>query len=275
MNNSERRTGSPQADALIFDVDGVLLNVERSFPEVIRQAVCLGWVQFCGGEADCAGYASPHERVMKRHGGFNDDFDLAWALLCICAASGRKKLSEAFPAPQKLDELTAGFTAGSVEEWVTRTFSPAVPRRAVRRLCARLYRGKSGGDGLCRLEMPMLRCSWRRLPLPVGIYTGRSLDEWELARRTLGWEDFPSDRVIVSDSGILKPSPRGLEILCARMGVSSPLFLGDTASDLKAFQAFGRGSFAAIGNLLPEAPAVYSSTNSALLGEIGFSANAI
>ncbi len=29
-------------DAFIFDVDGVLLNVERSFPEVIRQGIQKG-----------------------------------------------------------------------------------------------------------------------------------------------------------------------------------------------------------------------------------------
>lgn len=31
-----------KADALIFDIDGVLLDVTGSFPEVIRQAVSIG-----------------------------------------------------------------------------------------------------------------------------------------------------------------------------------------------------------------------------------------
>ena len=39
-------------DALIFDIDGVLLNVENSFPEVIRTAINECWESMCGGCAD-------------------------------------------------------------------------------------------------------------------------------------------------------------------------------------------------------------------------------
>ena len=66
-----------KADALIFDIDGVLLDVTKSFPEVIRLCIVNGWEKFCGGAADCAGYGPEHEWVMKRHGSFNDDYDLA------------------------------------------------------------------------------------------------------------------------------------------------------------------------------------------------------
>ena len=43
-----------KADALIFDIDGVLLDVTKSFPEVIRLCIVNGWEKFCGGAADCA-----------------------------------------------------------------------------------------------------------------------------------------------------------------------------------------------------------------------------
>ena len=42
-------------DALIFDIDGVLLNVENSFPEVIRTAINECWESMCGGCADSGG----------------------------------------------------------------------------------------------------------------------------------------------------------------------------------------------------------------------------
>ena len=86
-----------KADALIFDIDGVLLDVTRSFPEVIRQAVFGGWEKFCGGISDTPGYNAGHERVLKRHGAFNDDYDIAWTLLSMAAASGEKLLSKALP----------------------------------------------------------------------------------------------------------------------------------------------------------------------------------
>ena len=117
----------------------------------------------------------------------------------------------------------------------------------------------------------MLHCHWRELPLPVGIYTGRNLAEWELAKESLGWQDFPIEQVIHSDSGILKPSPSGLEILCKNLGANAPLFFGDTASDIKAYTAFGKGRFVAIGDLLPEADLIYNDTEDALEMLLNFS----
>ena len=104
----------PTPDCLIFDVDGVLLDVSRSFPEVIRLCVFEGWEKFCGGVSDSGGYTAEYERLLKRHGGFNDDYDIAWVLLSISEASGAKKLSEAFPSFEKLEREISTFAAGDV-----------------------------------------------------------------------------------------------------------------------------------------------------------------
>ena len=250
-----------KADALIFDIDGVLLDVTKSFPEVIRLCIVNGWEKFCGGAADCAGYGPEHEWVMKRHGSFNDDYDLAWTLLSMAAASGEKLLSRALPSPERLTEELADFRAPLVE-WVLGKYGGLVPRSESRAMCAELY-----GDperGLYRLEKPALSRRWDKLGLPVAIYSGRNAYEWELAKKSLGWEDFPDELIIHSDHGIEKPSPEGLEILCGRIGASSPVFFGDTASDMKAQAAFGRGHFAAVGRLLPEAEYRFDTTEEAV-----------
>ena len=258
-----------QADSLIFDVDGVLLNVEKSFPEVIRQGVLRGW-RLWGGQADCEGYGAEHEWVLKRHGAFNDDFDLTWALLCICAASGESRLSDAFPTPQKLAAEVSTLRDGDVVSWVLSRYGEGVSRGTIRRMCHDLYQGTAEEEGLFRLEIPMLRRSWRDLPLPVGIYTGRCVSEWKLAQESLNWQDFPLERVIHSETGVLKPSPKGLEILCERMGVKSPLFFGDTASDMMAGLAFSGCQFVAVGGLLPEAQLKFVDTESALAELLDF-----
>ncbi|MCE5202577.1 MAG: HAD family hydrolase [Synergistaceae bacterium] len=249
-------------DALIFDIDGVLLDVRHSFPEVIRQCILQGWEIFCGGISDAGGYTQAHERLLKRHGAFNDDYDIAWTLLSISSRSGKRRLSAAFPSPEKLEEEIETFK-GSVPLWVASRYGELVPRSEVRSLCAELY-GTGDTGGLHMLETPMLHSHWSELPLPVGIYTGRNLIEWELAKKSLGWQDFPSEHVVHSDSGILKPSPEGLDILCKSLGSCSPLFFGDTASDMKAHKAFGKGDFVAIGELLPEAGLIFKDTESAL-----------
>ncbi|MDL2298463.1 HAD family hydrolase [Synergistaceae bacterium OttesenSCG-928-D05] len=245
-------------DALIFDIDGVLINVEKSFPEVIRLSVLRGWEKFCGGESDAPGYTPAHERILKRHGAFNDDYDIVWLLFSISAATGEKKLSRAFPSPEKLQSEISRFS-GDLGAWVQERYGALVSRSAVRADCSALYTGE-----MYKLESPMLRCHWKKLPLPTAIYTGRDAIEWELAKKTLGWEDFPSELIIHSDSGIRKPSPKGLEILCGRLGVKNPLFFGDTASDMQALATFENGYFVAIGDLLPEAKYIYKNPELAL-----------
>ena len=251
----------PQADSLIFDVDGVLLDVTKSFPEVIRSCVAEGWEELCGGVTDCRGYGKGHETVLKRHGAFNDDYDIAWLMLTLAAASGKKKLSEALPAPEQLAAALETFSA-PLSGWLAQKYGTPVPRQKVRERCAELYGVK--GRGLHLLEKPMLARSWKELPLPCAVYTGRNSLEWELAKESLGWEDFPEELVILSDSGITKPSPEGLRLLCERLGTKNPVFFGDTASDLQAQANFGKGWFAAVGELLPEAEYRYPEIESAL-----------
>lgn len=251
-------------DALIFDVDGVLINVEKSFPEVIRRSVLEGWKKFCGGTVDAPGYTKEHERILKRHGAFNDDFDIVWVLLAIARTGDSVRLSEAFPSPERLAREVRTLS-GPVPSWVLARYGSEFSRHEIRQMCADHYMNE-----LHKLETPMLRCHWSKLPLPVAIYTGRSGAEWLLAKRLLGWEDFPDELVIHSDSGVLKPSPHGLTLLCERLGAARPVFFGDTASDLMAGRAFGKGYFIAIGDLLPDARYIYANTESALESLLNF-----
>lgn len=256
-------------DALIFDIDGVLINVEKSFPEVIRLSVLEGWEKFYGGTVNDPGYTKEHERILKRHGAFNDDFDIVWVLLAIAWASGSPRLSKAFPSPERLArELET--LCGPMISWVRSRYGSEPPRQKIREMCANRYMNE-----LYKLETPMLRCHWSELPLPAAIYTGRNDAEWFLAKSVLGWEDFPDELAINSDSGVLKPSPQGLALLCERLGADRPVFFGDTASDIIASRAFGKGYFVAVGDLLPDAEYIYENTEKALKSLLNFKVRGI
>lgn len=257
-------SGTFTPDALIFDVDGVLINAEKSFPEVIRISILEGWEKFCGGDADSPGYTKEHARILKQHGAFNDDYDIVWALLSMAEASGSAKLSQAFPTPERLAEEVKTY-GGSMRSWVETRYGAGVPYREVHEMCLNRYMGE-----LYLMETPMLRCHWKELPLPAAVYTGRNGAEWLLAKKILGWEDFPDELVINSDSGVKKPSAEGLELLCARLGASRPAFFGDTASDIMSSRAFGRGYFVAVGDLLPDAEHIYKETEEALAALLNF-----
>lgn len=251
-------------DALIFDIDGVLINVEKSFPELIRLSVMEGWEKFCGGETDVSCYTKEHEKVLKLHGAFNDDFDIVWLLLCMAWATEKRQLSSAFPSPELLAHEIATFS-GSVRSWAAERYRAKLPYDEVRAMCARRYM-----EELYKLETPMLTCHWKELPLPVAIYTGRNNAECLLAKKLLGWEDFPDELIIHSDSGITKPSPLGLEILCEKLGAGNPVFFGDTGSDIMASRAFGKGYFVAIGDLLADAEYRYDDPQEALEALLNF-----
>lgn len=258
-------------DALIFDVDGVLLDVRNSFPEVIRLSVLEGWQSFCGGivgVARCAndapGYTPEHARILKQHGAFNDDYDIVWVLLSMAAGTGESALSKAFPSPERLiGELQS--LDGDLVAWTLSRYGERVPRDKIREVCMRRYFSE-----LYTRELPMLRCHWGELPLPTAIYTGRNGAEWILAKKALGWEDFPDRLVVHSDSDIKKPSPEGLRLLCERLGASKPAFFGDTRSDMMAAQAFGKGYFVAIGDLLPDVQFIYETPERALEALLNF-----
>ncbi len=70
--------------------------------------------------------------------------------------------------------------------------------------------------------------------------------------------------MVTPESGITKPSPDGLAVLCEKSGTANPLFLGDAESDRQALRAFGKGTFAAVGDFLADEEIRYSCPSDAL-----------
>ncbi|MDR3254045.1 MAG: HAD family hydrolase [Synergistaceae bacterium] len=263
-------------DCLIFDVDGVLIEADKSFPEMIRAVVEDLW-HGAGFVAESPGYSAELNYVFKRHGSFNDDYDIAWSLLNIMAfrsGTNRRgengKRSPEFPlSPEELGDIISR-CAGDCVEWMRSAFPERFGREHVREMCVRTYFGLEEQKGMYAIETPLLRSHWRSLPLPAYIYTGRNGAEWGLAKEILSWEDFPDERVIGFDSGIRKPSPRGLFSLCDAFGHERPMFFGDTASDRKAWEAFGKGHFVAIGDILRDDKPNFANVEDALFCILGW-----
>jgi phosphoglycolate phosphatase-like HAD superfamily hydrolase len=235
-------------DCLIFDVDGVLLRSNETYQEIIRLIVEGEW-RSAGRDADAPGYSAGLNAVFKTHGSFNDDYDIAWVLLNIALSGGDEKLSVALPSPGRLEEIISS-CGRSCSEWLPKRFDVRRGLDEIREQGYKLFMGLDGEPGLWKLDRPELEADWRDLPLPTYIYTGRNFKEWGFAQHTLGWEDFPDERVVHSGTGIKKPSPRGLEFICEKFGHERPVFFGDTMSDKLSYDAFGRGIFAAVGGLL-------------------------
>lgn len=271
----EKHTFSP--DLVVFDVDGVLVDSSRSYPEVIARCIHWAWSGVLGRIPDGEGFTEEHFRASKTHPAFNDDYDIAWALINCGARSPSTLLSKALPTAEEWLALMAGCPENSMEEWTRDSFGEKVTREVVRRVCEEMY---FGGDqweamgmellyttrrrGLWEEDIPLASFHWKDLPTPAAIYTGRPLSELALALKVLGWEDFPLHLAVTPDDGILKPSPEGLEILCNRTDRACPLFLGDAESDRRSALAFGRGAFGAIGDFLDDEVNCYETPREAL-----------
>ncbi|MDR2780028.1 MAG: HAD family hydrolase [Synergistaceae bacterium] len=255
-------SGPVDPDCLVFDVDGVLIESRESYQETIRKIVEREW-DMSGFTVDRRGYSPELNRVLKNHGAFNDDYDIAWTLLNIAAAGGREKLSEALPQPETLAHLIADCGNDCVD-WLPRRCENRYDRLRIRQLGRAFYAGADDSPGEWTLDKPMLDIHWSLLPLPPYIYTGRDEKEWRLAQKTLQWDDFPDDRVVQVDMGIKKPSPEGLEYISRVFGHERPIFFGDTMSDFMSSEAFGRGWFAAVGDMIPKASLRFPDIQTAL-----------
>jgi histidinol-phosphate aminotransferase len=181
---------------LVLDVDGVLIEADRSFQEAVSRALSelvpgLGW-------------SDEHFRAFKRIGGFNNDFRLtagAWAL------AERGELARVFEG-RPFPELSARMEAlePRAKEVVQRHYVDTIqyerPLVELQELAA------TGWD--------------------LAVLTGRPPEELELAWKVLGWS-LPA----VCDSGphLRKPEPAGLLQLADAFRAETIVFAGDTLDD--------------------------------------------
>ena len=251
---------------LVFDIDGVLLDVTNSFPLVINMVVKKTLKNFSLACSDLP-YSAREENFLKLHGGFNDDWDIA---LFLCNMALRKKQQEIrcnFYNPT-LEEIKDAVTDHffPTEQWLEYKFGMTINRDVFRAMCDDLYCNRE--NGAYKTEKNLIKISWKSIPLPVAIYTGRYGTEYERALEILGWEDFPRDHAITADGEVTKPNPKGLEILANRFDAKYLAFFGDTGSDRQCLESYGKGEFFAIGKLLKDCPNHFDNVGDALKSAI-------
>ena len=238
--------------AVIFDVDGVLLDARASYHAVAEEAARRA-VQEVLGRFD-----APFDRAVevprfKSAGRFNDDWEMARgiALLLHLRQVGKAPALDDFLARAQgrgVDGLAAAFP----------DVASRYPQTRLSRLCGALYGGRSRcrelfgfeatealhdarEEGFWELETKLVEPALlRRVArgFPIGIYTGRNPGEAALALVRCELQ-VPRELCWVADGRPRKPDPTGLEFLCEKLvsGSSEALFVGDTADDEEAARA--------------------------------------
>lgn len=189
---------------LVLDVDGVLIEADRSFMEAVRLAL--------SELAPQQPWSDEHFRAFKRAGGFNNDFRLAAAAWELAERGAMDRLWEAegvgFPG------LDAAIAAREAE---------------AQRFVQKHYAETS------KLEKPLIELHvLQALGCDLAILTGRPPEELVMAFDVLGWR-LPA----IADSAphLRKPEPAGLLQLADAFRAQEVTFVGDTRDDAAALRA--------------------------------------
>lgn len=255
------------ADLVVFDVDGVLVDVSGSLPAVVTGAV-QRYLEELGFRGDGIALDEGDIGRFKAAGGFNSDWDLAHAAVLFYLSQamryGHRDVEGLKRATPSLRAVTAEMirTGGGLlafSDLVLESLRPEqrrevqseLQRRRLEEWLMEIYAGDRTlevygysprgprGTGLISREKALLASSDLIPSLRYGIYTGRTRGELDHALRLLSLADeFDDVALITADSGIQKPDPRGLKMLAERFRPRALLYVGDNVDDWVAFARY-------------------------------------
>ena len=233
-----------QVDALVVDIDGVLVDVADSYRKAIRESIDRVYGETIDRDAI---------QSFKDAGGFNNDWALtdAAALFVLARRAGLTLDVEAFT-----DHVAAG--GGGVEaarrvvetadgvatERVFEAWDPERLRAVFQALYlgATLYRELEGGDppvaatGYIHDEPTLVEPATIEAlteRFDVGVLTGRPAAEATIALERVGLDVPAAHRFTMDDWEEGKPHPRALVTLAARFDADRIAFAGDTLDDVR------------------------------------------
>lgn len=249
------------ADVVVFDVDGVLIDVHSSYPYVICKAVdCfLREIGFYGQGTPVL----PEETAyFKAAGGFNSDWALAQGMALVYLVKAEARESEDLDLLRQWDPDLATIAraasaygggllgletalANLIEFQDLGVVKHRWDQNRITRLCQEYYAGDLAhtvfgipnetinGPGLMHLEKPLVsRDVLAGAPFRYGLYTGRNLGETREALKLAGIEDqFTASAMMTESAGFRKPNPEGLFRLARALSSRLFIFAGDNLDD--------------------------------------------
>lgn len=253
-----------KVDSLVLDIDGVIFDVTRSFRVAISRSVQHFFTQVQGLSGDTVLISPDETQLFKLAGGFNNDWELTFAaslfflvtakvfnldklgdlkargdLVEFCrkirASGGGLEAAEAIALEEALPEVRGQI----LREWRTDLIQQIFQEiYGGIDYCRRLYGFEPvfiKEKGLINKEKLILdREKLRPFHPCVGILTGRTKEETEIAMEKAGLTGIISWKNVLFDDGVhRKPDPQVLKILSKSLNAAKGLYIGDTMDDLQ------------------------------------------
>jgi HAD superfamily hydrolase (TIGR01548 family) len=236
---------NPAVEAVVLDVDGVLLDVAGSY----RRAIVESIERVYGETLSSEGVQS-----FKEAGGFNDDWDLtAAAALFLLArresldatvAEFTERIAAAGGGLAGAEAVAADALAPAAHERVLAAWEPEHLREVFQALYlgAARYRELEGGEppieepGFVHDEPLLIEpatVEFLTARFAVGVLTGRPAAEADIALSRIGLDVPAEHRSTMDDPEPGKPDPGGLVALADRLDATRLAFAGDTLDDVR------------------------------------------
>ncbi len=200
----ESEKPKPRRELLALDVDGVLIEAERSFMEAVSRAL----FELLPGLV----WTDEHFRAFKRVGGFNNDFRLAAAAWVLAERGEMDRLwrAEGLGFPDLESDIQS--------------------REPQAQIVVQKHYAET-----CKSEKPLIELgALRNLGCDLAILTGRPPEELTMAFEVLGWK-LPA--ICDAASHLRKPAPNGLLQLADAFRAEVITFVGDTRDDAACLRA--------------------------------------
>ncbi|MDA8200807.1 MAG: haloacid dehalogenase [Thermaerobacter sp.] len=247
-------------DLVVFDVDGVLIDVSQSFPVMICEVVTQ-YLRERGFTGSGPALTPEETRWFKTTGGFNSDWLLAEAAVLFFLAKAERGGGQPWDVlsgepPRLRDVLREVARLGGGLAGFRRTLfqnlsrdeaahvDAALDRARIERLAKEFYAGPQSqtvygitaetyrGPALMASERPLVADADLPPHLAYGLYTGRTAGETAagIALAGVGARLTPA-AIVNADGGVSKPNPAGLVQAASAAEPRVLLYVGDNLDD--------------------------------------------
>lgn len=252
-----------RVDTLVFDIDGVLIDVRDSFRKAVCQTVQFYFKKILGFQGS-QNLINPEEvEYFKMAGGFNNDWDLTSAVVLFYLMKARennlKEVDELRNIKPDIKTFTTKMLSpggglakvidliekdGQVKEWILSLWDKDLITKIFQEIyaggehCFNIYGFHPSlikKDGLIKQERIILDKNKKNFlqNFSLGILTGRDEREARVALERLGWDDIISkEQIVTADDGVGKPHPQGLKKVAESLKTKLGIYVGDTWDDL-------------------------------------------